>query len=79
MCNVSDTYLYYFSISFGIFLVSVHLERFTVFRLQLKKILLPQEHLIGCRGVKMFLLKDVTITSVTTATVTTATITTFTI
>ena len=34
---------------------------------------------MGCRGVKLFLLKDVTITSVATATVTTVTITTFTI
>ena len=40
---------------------------------------LPQEHLIGCRGVKLFLLKYVTITTVTTATVTTVTITTVTI
>ena len=38
-----------------------------------------REHIIGCRGIKLFLLKDVTITSVTTATVTTVTITTVTI
>ena len=38
-----------------------------------------REHLIGCRGVKLFLLKYVTITNVTTATVTTVTITTVTI
>ena len=29
--------------------------------------MLHQEHLIGCRGVKLLLLKDVTITAVTTA------------
>ena len=40
---------------------------------------LDREHLIGCRGVKLFLLKDVTITNVTTATVTAATLTTVTI
>ena len=37
---------------------------------------LPWEHLIGWQGVKLFLLKYVTITTVTTATVTTVTITT---
>ena len=36
---------------------------------------LPREHLIGCQGVKLFLLKDVNITTVTTATVTTTTVT----
>ena len=36
---------------------------------------LHQEHLIGCRGVKLFLLKYATINTVTTATVTTVTIT----
>ena len=36
---------------------------------------LTQEHLIGCRGVNLFLLKDITISTVTTATVTTVTIT----
>ena len=35
-----------------------------------------QEHIIGCQGVKLFLLKDITITIVTTATDTTVTITT---
>ena len=35
---------------------------------------LHQEHLSGCQGVKLFLLKDVTITTVTTATVNTVTI-----
>ena len=35
---------------------------------------LHREHLIGCQGVKLFLLKDVTITTVTTATFTTVTI-----
>ena len=40
---------------------------------------LHQEHLIGCRGVKLFLLKDFTITTVATATVTTVTINTVTI
>ena len=40
---------------------------------------LPQEHLINCQGVKVFLLEDVTITTVTTATVTTVTISTVTI
>ena len=40
---------------------------------------LNQEHLIGCRGVKLFLQKDVTITTVTTAPVTTVTITSVTI
>ena len=39
---------------------------------------LPREHL-GCRGVKLILLKYVTITTVTTATVTTVTVTTVTI
>ena len=34
---------------------------------------LHREHLIGCPGVKLFLLKDVIITTATTATVTTAT------
>ena len=34
---------------------------------------LRREHLMGCRGVKLSLLKDVTITTVTTATVTTVT------
>ena len=37
---------------------------------------LHRDHLIGCQGVKLFLLKGVTITSVTTATVTTVTNTT---
>ena len=36
---------------------------------------LHREYLIGCRGVKMLFLKDVTITSVTTDTVTTVTFT----
>ena len=40
---------------------------------------LTPEHFIGCRGVKMFLLKYITISTVTTATVTTVTITTVTI
>ena len=40
---------------------------------------LPREHIIGCWGVKLFLLKDVTIITVTTATVTTVTFTTVTI
>ena len=39
----------------------------------------PGKHFIGCRGVKLFLLKDVAITTVTSATVTTITITTITI
>ena len=38
-----------------------------------------REHLISCRGVKLFLLKYVTITTVTSATVTTVTMTTVTI
>ena len=33
-----------------------------------------REHLIGCQGVKLFLLKDVTITTVTTASVTITTV-----
>ena len=40
---------------------------------------LHREHLIGCRGVKLFLIKDVTITTFTSANVTTVTITTVTI
>ena len=40
---------------------------------------LPFEHRIGCECVKLFLLKDVTITTVTTVTITTVTITTITI
>ena len=40
---------------------------------------LHREYIIGCRGVKLFFLKDVTITTVTTATVTTVTINTVTI
>ena len=40
---------------------------------------LHREHLIGCRGVKLFFLKYVTITTVTTATVTTVILTTVTI
>ena len=40
---------------------------------------LHREHLIGCQGVKLSLLKYVTITTVTTATVTTVTITNVTI
>ena len=40
---------------------------------------LPWEHLIGCQGVKLFLLKYVTITTVSNATVTTDIITTVTI
>ena len=41
---------------------------------------LHQDHIIGCRGVKLFLLNDVTIiTTVTSDTVTTVTITTVTI
>ena len=40
---------------------------------------LHREHLISCRGVKLSLLKDVTITTVTTATVTTVTTTNVTI
>ena len=39
---------------------------------------LQLEHLIGCQGVNLFLLKYVTITTVTTASVTTVTITTLT-
>ena len=40
---------------------------------------LHHEHLIGCQGVELFLLKDFNITNVTTATVDTITITTVTI
>ena len=35
-----------------------------------------REHIIGCQGVKLCLLKDVTVTTFTTATVNTVTITT---
>ena len=38
---------------------------------------LPGEHLVGCQGVKLFILKYVTITTVTITTGTTDTITTF--
>ena len=40
---------------------------------------LPFERRIGCQRVKLFLLKDVTVTTITTVTITTVTITTITI
>ena len=62
--------LYLFNYKIFICLVCKHREN--------RKKMAP-EHLIGCLGFKLFLQKDVTITTVTTATVNTVTLTTVTI
>ena len=78
-CFVWTTWTIYFSIYLSISPLGSHIPISIKKKHCENREKLHREHLIGCQGVKWFLLKYVTIITVTTATVTTATVTTVTV